>query len=100
MNIDLNPFHPSFPTTVFPSLRVPSSQDLVIPDIRFRRAYQNVDKEAIKQMFDQYDTDKSGSITLDEFEGLLSKIGVAPLKNPRMRGSASKDAEKGSIRDA
>ena len=77
-----------------------SSQDLVIPDIRFRRAYQNVDKEAIKQMFDQYDTDKSGTITLDEFEGLLNKIGVAPLKNPMKRGSASKDAEKGSMRDA
>ena len=36
----------------------------------------------------------------DEFELLLAKIGVAPLKDPLKRGSASKDVVKGSVRDA
>ena len=31
-------------------------------------------------MFDQFDTDKSGTINLGEFEALLAKIGVAPMK--------------------
>ena len=45
-------------------------------------------------MFEQFDTDKSGTITLNEFEALLAKIGVAPLKDPMKRGSASTDKSK------
>ena len=109
-----------------------------MPDLKFRRAYSNVDREAVQAMFSQFDTNKvqpgrppasypsgplaidtfltchahappvfhpphapqSGSITLDEFELLLAKIGVAPLKDPLKRGSASKDVVKGSVRDA
>jgi len=105
----------------------------VVPDLKFRRAYSNVDREAVQAMFSQFDTNKvqpgrpsvnypsdplamrhiphfscpystrapqSGTITLDEFELLLAKIGVAPLKDPLKRGSASKDVVKGSVRDA
>ena len=68
-------------------------EDLVIPDPKFRRNY-NVDSTAVKEMFEQFDTDKSGTITLNEFEALLAKIGVAPLKDPMKRSSASTDKIK------
>ena len=47
-----------------------------------------VDKAALQQLFDEYDTDKSGSITVNELEQMLVKLGVAPLVDPISRGSA------------
>ena len=47
------------------------------PDPRFRRNY-NVDRNAVKDLFVKYDTDGSGSISIDEFEVMLYKLGVAP----------------------
>lgn len=36
----------------------------------------NVDREALGDLFNQYDSDKSGTITLDELETMLSHLGV------------------------
>ena len=36
----------------------------------------NVDREALGDLFNQYDSNKSGSITLDELETMLSHLGV------------------------
>ena len=36
----------------------------------------NVDREALGELFNQYDSDKNGSITLDELETMLSHLGV------------------------
>ena len=66
---------------------------LVVPDPKFRRNY-NVDREALKKLFDDYDVDKSGSIGLDELEGMLAALGVAPMKDPTKRVSASSDKSK------
>jgi len=30
----------------------------VVPDLKFRRAYYNVDREAVQAMFSQFDTNK------------------------------------------
>jgi Ca2+-binding EF-hand superfamily protein len=35
-----------------------------------------VDREALGDLFNQYDSDKSGTITLDELETMLSHLGV------------------------
>ena len=52
------------------------------PDPRYRRNY-NVDQVALKELFDRYDTDGNGSISFEEFEVALVKLGVAPrLENP------------------
>jgi hypothetical protein len=64
--------------------------DLLIPDPKFRRNY-NVDKEALKKLFDDYDKDRSGTITLDELERMLFALGVAPMKDPAKRVTASSD---------
>ena len=69
--------------------------DLIIPDPKFRRNY-NVDREALKKLFDEHDLDKSGSIGLDEFEKMLAALGVAPMKDPTKRVSASSDKIKTS----
>jgi Ca2+-binding EF-hand superfamily protein len=45
-------------------------------------------------MFNEYDTDKSGTINIDEFETLMVKLGVAPLKDPNKKSSASSDKNK------
>jgi len=60
------------------------------PDPRLRRNY-NVDKEALRAMFQEYDTNKNGTIGLDELETMLAKLGVAPMLDPSKRGSASSD---------
>ena len=59
------------------------------PDPSFRRNY-NVDKNAVKEMFDKYDTDGSGMISLKEFEVMLVKLGIAPQLQAK---SSTKDDE-------
>jgi len=41
-----------------------------------------VDKNAVKAMFDEYDTNKDGSITLDEFTDMILNLNVAPMLEP------------------
>ena len=38
-----------------------------------------MDREALGDLFNQYDSNKSGSITLDELETMLSHLGVGKL---------------------
>jgi hypothetical protein len=67
-----------------------SASDLLIPDPKFRRNY-NVDKGALQKLFDSYDKDKSGTITIDELEHMLGALGVAPMIDPSKRVTASSD---------
>lgn len=46
---------------------------------------------ALQTLFNDYDTNKDGSISVEELEAMLVKLGVAPLVDPSKRGSASKD---------
>ena len=69
--------------------------DLLIPDPRFRRNYQ-VDSERLAALFKEYDTDCNGSIGLNELESMLVKLGVAHLKTPMHRVSASIDKPESS----
>ena len=50
------------------------------PDRKFSRNYV-VDDEALRNMFEQYDTDKKGNIDFEEFSRMLTKLGVAPIKD-------------------
>jgi len=50
---------------------------VVKPDPKFRRNY-DVDTEKVKKMFSEYDTDGDGAISLQEFEEMVFKLGVAP----------------------
>ncbi len=72
------------------------SRDLVIPDPKFRRNY-NVDRAALNDLFQEYDINKDGSIGIDELERMLLQMGVAPMKEPTKRSSASTD--KSSVAD-
>ena len=45
------------------------------------RSNHTVDPLAIKAMFQEYDLDGSGSIDFDEFQSMLVKLGVAPMKD-------------------
>ena len=67
--------------------------EMLVPSLKFRRNY-NVDRGALEEMFNEYDTDKSGTINIDEFETLMVKLGVAPLKDPNKKSSASSDKNK------
>jgi Ca2+-binding EF-hand superfamily protein len=58
-----------------------------------------VDREALASLFKEYDSG-SGSVTLDGLESMLAKLGVAPLKDPLKRGSASIDTEKRIVPEA
>lgn len=66
--------------------------DMVIPDPKFRRNY-NVDRVALTDLFHEYDTDGNGAIGLDELERMLLQMGVAPMKEPALRNSASSDKQ-------
>jgi hypothetical protein len=63
----------------------PKTQTL---DVRHQEHY-NVDKDALSAIFDEYDTDHKGTITLDELEVMLTKLGVAPFKDVSKIPSAS-----------
>jgi len=54
--------------------------ELYEPDRKFLRNY-DVDVESLKNMFEQFDTDQSGSIDFDQFSKMLIKLGVAPSKS-------------------
>lgn len=49
----------------------------------------NVDQEALQQLFNEYDTDKSGAISVSQLESMLVKLGVAPMEDPLKRQVAS-----------
>ena len=63
---------------------------MLLPSLKNRRNY-NVDRSKLKEMFAEYDSDKSGTLTFDELETMLVKLGVAPMADPEKRGSASSD---------
>lgn len=68
-----------------------SPQDfLLVPSLKFRRNY-NVDRSVLEKLFAEYDTENKGSIGVDALEDMLAKLGVAPMKDPLRRGSASLD---------
>mmetsp|Transcript_16648 Transcript_16648/g.37423 ORF Transcript_16648/g.37423 Transcript_16648/m.37423 type:complete len:574 (-) Transcript_16648:173-1894(-) len=47
------------------------------PDIEWRRS-NDVDMDAVKELFSKYDVDKNGSIEMNEFARMLVKLGIAP----------------------
>jgi len=62
--------------------------DNVEPSLKFKAGYA-VDKAALKTLFEKYDKDKSGTITVDELELMLAQLGVAPLQDPSKKVTAS-----------
>ena len=42
-----------------------------------------VDHSAVQEMFNQYDLDGNGTIDVEEFEQMLDKLGVAPLREEK-----------------
>ena len=42
----------------------------------------------MQRLFDEHDTNKDGSITVDELESMLVKLGVAPLVDPLKKRNA------------
>ena len=51
----------------------------------------NIDRSALQELFDEYDKDRDGSISVVELEKMLVELGVAPMKDPSQQGSASSD---------
>ena len=58
-----------------------SAEEVTKADPRLRPGY-NVDKEALKKLFVEFDTDGNGAINMEEFEVMLVKLGVAPQLSP------------------
>ena len=54
-------------------------------------ALDNIDREKLQALFDDYDVDKDGVISLNEVEKMLVTLGVAPLKEISKLSSASSD---------
>jgi len=52
----------------------------------------DVDKEAVQQMFDEYDSAKTGFINVEDLERLLVDRGLAPTKKT-IRGSSIRDKQ-------
>ncbi|KAJ1453255.1 hypothetical protein M885DRAFT_582889 [Pelagophyceae sp. CCMP2097] len=50
------------------------------PSVMLRRATKEVDTEKVAAMFSEFDTDASGTISLEEFQEMMIKLGLAPLK--------------------
>ena len=61
---------------------------VLTPDVRYQNAY-SIDKEALSTVFKEYDKDGSGTISLDNLEVMLTKLGVAPLVDPSKKPTAA-----------
>jgi Ca2+-binding EF-hand superfamily protein len=59
----------------------------------------DVDRDRIAEVFKEFDTENSGAINLERLELMLAKLGVAPVKDPLKKSSASKDKSGGTIKD-
>lgn len=66
------------------------------PSLKFRRNY-NVDRKALEVIFNEFDTDKTGNISIEELEVLLVKLGVAPLSDVTKVSSASSDRKSSAV---
>uniref|UniRef100_A0A6S8BRJ9 EF-hand domain-containing protein n=1 Tax=Aureoumbra lagunensis TaxID=44058 RepID=A0A6S8BRJ9_9STRA len=51
------------------------------PSVMLRRNAQKIDLEKVAAMFNEFDVDGNGSISLTEFEEMIIKLGLAPLKS-------------------
>jgi Ca2+-binding EF-hand superfamily protein len=51
----------------------------------------------LNELFNEYDSDKDGSIGVAELEKMLVELGVAPMKDPSKVGSASSDKPKAEV---
>ncbi|KAJ1422224.1 hypothetical protein B484DRAFT_399166 [Ochromonadaceae sp. CCMP2298] len=71
-----------------------SKEQIIVPPRSFRRNY-NVDRNAMQEIFDEFDEDKNGTLTSAELEKLLVKFGVAPLLDPLKRTSGKEVREEG-----
>lgn len=58
-----------------------SPKELLTPSVKYRWNH-NVDRVALQQLFNTYDKDKNGTISIDELEDMLATMGVAPLLDP------------------
>jgi EF hand len=55
------------------------------PDRKFRRNY-DIDEDAVKEMFQKYDTNNDGYIEMEEFTRMLANMNLAPRKSPAKSG--------------
>jgi len=62
--------------------------DVVLKPAPPKTLRHEVDKDALQELFNEFDTDKSGTITIKELEAMLIKLGVAPLADPLKPTSA------------
>lgn len=64
-------------------------EDVYVPQRSYRRNY-DVDKAVINDLFAEFGGDK-GHLDMTDLEAVLVKFGVAPMKDPSKKSSASKD---------
>ena len=50
------------------------------PSVLLRRNAQNIDLAKVEALFNEFDQDRNGNISLAEFEEMMIKLGLAPLK--------------------
>mmetsp|Transcript_36664 Transcript_36664/g.117615 ORF Transcript_36664/g.117615 Transcript_36664/m.117615 type:complete len:113 (+) Transcript_36664:1430-1768(+) len=50
------------------------------PSVLLRRNAQKIDLQKVEALFNEFDADRNGSISLAEFEEMMIKLGLAPLK--------------------
>jgi len=62
--------------------------DVVLKPPPPKQLRHEVDQDALRELFNEFDTDKSGTITINELEAMLIKLGVAPLADPLKPTSA------------
>jgi len=55
------------------------------PSKKLRRAYADVDEDAMKKFFDKYDADTNGAISFQEFAAMTLELNIAPMKSGKKR---------------
>merc|ERR1719210_2247477 len=58
----------------------PVQKKEIAPSRRLRKAFKDVDEDAMKKFFDKYDVNADGSISFEEFEEMAVELNIAPLK--------------------
>ncbi len=66
------------------------------PKLKYRSNY-DVDRTALQNLFNEFDKNKNGTLNIDELEEMLATLGIAPMKDPAKRGSASSDNKDATL---
>ena len=69
----------------------PVDEKAAKPSVLLRRKARTYDTSKMEELFQEFDTDSDGTISVEEFTEMMIKLGLAPPKDPATAGRSKID---------